>query len=52
MTLNALTIDLEEYFHVSNFEALIDRSCWESMTPRVEWASQRLLDAFAAWVRS
>jgi len=48
MTLNALTIDLEEYFHVSNFEALIDRSCWESMTPRVEWASQRLLDAFDA----
>ena len=46
MTLNALTVDLEEYFQVSNFEGLIERARWDSLPSRVCEATQRLLDAF------
>ena len=46
MTVNALTVDVEEYFHVSNFEALIDRSRWHSLPSRVCEATRRMLDAF------
>jgi len=45
MTLNALSVDLEEYFHVSNFTKLIERSRWESLPSRVHDATRRLLDA-------
>jgi len=48
VTLNALTVDLEEYFQVSNFETLIDRSRWSSLPSRVHDAALRLLDAFEA----
>jgi polysaccharide deacetylase family protein (PEP-CTERM system associated) len=46
--LNALTVDLEEYFQVSNFEKLIDRERWESLPSRVSDATHRLLDTFDA----
>lgn len=46
--LNALTVDLEEYFQVSNFEGVIDRSRWDAIPSRVEAATHRLLDAFDA----
>jgi polysaccharide deacetylase family protein (PEP-CTERM system associated) len=45
VTLNALSVDLEEYFQVSNFTRLIERSRWESLPSRVRDATQRLLDA-------
>lgn len=48
MTLNALSVDLEEYFQVSNFEALIDRDRWDSLPSRVVDSTLRLLDAFDA----
>jgi polysaccharide deacetylase family protein (PEP-CTERM system associated) len=45
MTLNALSVDLEEYFQVSNFEKLIDRSRWDALPSRVRDSTRRLLDA-------
>jgi polysaccharide deacetylase family protein (PEP-CTERM system associated) len=46
VTFNALSVDVEEYFHVSNFDAVIDRSRWDSLPSRVCEATRRLLDAF------
>ena len=34
-TLNALTIDVEDYFHVSGFENCVDRANWPTMPSRV-----------------
>ena len=48
MTLNGLTVDLEEYFQVSNFEKLIDRRDWGNLPSRVVDSTARLLDAFEA----
>jgi len=46
VTLNALSVDLEEYFHVSNLESVIDRADWDSLPSRVREPTQRLLDLF------
>ena len=46
VALNALTVDLEEYFQVSNFEKLIDRSSWDELSSRVGESTRRLLDLF------
>jgi len=43
---NALTVDLEEYFQVSNFERVIDRARWDALPSRVADATKRLLDLF------
>jgi polysaccharide deacetylase family protein (PEP-CTERM system associated) len=43
---NALTVDLEEYFQVSNFDQLIDRDRWNTLPSRVVEQTQRLLDLF------
>ena len=48
MTRCALTVDVEEYFQVSNFARVIDRARWDGMPSRVEGATRRLLDAFEA----
>jgi polysaccharide deacetylase family protein (PEP-CTERM system associated) len=48
VTLNALSVDLEEYFQVSNFAGLIERSRWESLPSRVRESTRRLLDAAEA----
>jgi polysaccharide deacetylase family protein (PEP-CTERM system associated) len=45
--LNALTIDVEDYFHVSAFSDVIDRSQWDSFEQRVETNTNRLLDILA-----
>jgi polysaccharide deacetylase family protein (PEP-CTERM system associated) len=42
--INALTIDVEDYFHVSAFANRIDRSTWEEYESRIEINTQRLLD--------
>ncbi len=41
---NALTIDVEDYFHVSVFDGLVPRSEWASMESRVVANTERLLD--------
>ena len=41
--LNALTIDVEDYYHVSNFEKEIPRCKWDSLESRVERNVDRIL---------
>ncbi len=41
--LNALTIDVEDYYQVSNFERQIDRRDWDSYPSRVVESTQRIL---------
>ncbi len=43
-TLNALTIDVEDYFQVSSFENHIRRIEWEGFAPRVAANTRRILD--------
>ena len=43
---NALTVDVEDYFHVSAFADNIDRHDWGSHPLRVEANTRRLLDLF------
>lgn len=44
---NALTIDVEDYFQVSAFDSIITRADWDSIKPRVEANTDRLLQLFA-----
>ncbi len=46
--LNAMTIDVEDYFHVSNFEGVVARDSWASRESRVEANTDRLLELFDA----
>ena len=46
--LNAMTVDVEDYFHVSAFESVITPSDWDSMSLRVEDNTNRLIDLFNA----
>jgi polysaccharide deacetylase family protein (PEP-CTERM system associated) len=48
VTHNALSVDLEEYFQVSNFDQCIERKSWDDQPSRVGDATARLLDAFEA----
>lgn len=43
---NAMTIDVEDYFHVTAFAAALDRAAWPSFESRVERNTLRLLDLF------
>lgn len=43
---NALTVDVEDYFHVAAFENNIQPSDWQSMEPRVDRNTRLLLDQF------
>jgi polysaccharide deacetylase family protein (PEP-CTERM system associated) len=43
---NAMTIDVEDYFHVSAFDGLVPRSRWDSMESRVKANTIRLLEIF------
>jgi polysaccharide deacetylase family protein (PEP-CTERM system associated) len=47
-TLNALTIDVEDYFHVSGFEGCVDRSQWDDFPSRVADNTHRIMDILAA----
>jgi polysaccharide deacetylase family protein (PEP-CTERM system associated) len=42
--LNALTIDVEDYFHVSAFEGCVDRSRWDYFKQRVALGTNKILD--------
>jgi polysaccharide deacetylase family protein (PEP-CTERM system associated) len=44
--LNAMTVDVEDYFHVSAFESVFSPSDWSTMTPRVGNNTHRLIDLF------
>lgn len=43
---NAMTVDVEDYFHVSAFASALDRSNWDAFESRVERNTHRLLDLF------
>jgi len=47
--LNALTIDVEDYYHVSGFESLIRIEHWDLYESRVEQNTHRLLDLLDAY---
>ena len=50
---NAMSIDVEDYFHVSVFDGLVPRADWDRMESRVVANTQRLLAIFAEFsVRS
>ena len=43
---NALTVDVEEWFQVSNFEVAVARETWDALPSRVVASTRRLLDLF------
>lgn len=43
---NAMTVDVEDYFQVSAFEKNIDRAEWDRLPCRVEDNTRRILDLF------
>ena len=45
---NAMTIDVEDYFHVEAFASTIDRKDWDHLPQRVERNTERILDILAA----
>ena len=45
--LNAMTVDVEDFFHVSAFESIIKPEQWQEYQPRVDMNTRRLLDLFA-----
>lgn len=44
---NALSVDVEDYFQVSAFAGIVGRSDWDAMPSRVEWSTERTLELFA-----
>jgi polysaccharide deacetylase family protein (PEP-CTERM system associated) len=44
---NAMTVDVEDYFHVSAFEPYIGRDKWNDLPCRVERNTDRILQIFA-----
>jgi polysaccharide deacetylase family protein (PEP-CTERM system associated) len=44
---NAMTVDVEDYFHVQAFAGVVEPSSWESYPSRVERNTLRLLEMFA-----
>jgi polysaccharide deacetylase family protein (PEP-CTERM system associated) len=51
--LNALTVDVEDYFQVSAFDAIIARSSWDSFESRIALGTAKILSALdAAGVRA
>lgn len=47
--LNAMTVDVEDFFHVSAFESIIKPEQWQDYQPRVDTNTRRLLDLFARY---
>lgn len=43
---NAMTVDVEDYYQVSAFEQVVPRNRWTSFAPRVEANTERVLDLF------
>lgn len=44
---NALTVDVEDYFHASAFDRVVSRASWAERESRVVANTRRLLDSFA-----
>lgn len=48
-SLNAMTVDVEDFFHVSAFESIIKPEQWSDYQPRVDANTRRLMDLFAKY---
>ena len=46
--INAMSVDVEDYFQVSAFEKHISRNDWDAMQCRVDGNTHRILDIFAS----
>jgi polysaccharide deacetylase family protein (PEP-CTERM system associated) len=46
--INAMTVDVEDYFQVSAFEPYLSRTQWDNHPSRVERNTERILELFAA----
>ena len=44
--INAMTVDVEDYFHVSVFDGILPRASWDTLESRVSANTARLLDIF------
>ena len=44
---NALTVDVEDYYQVSGFESCVDRADWDAYPSRIEIGTWRILDLLA-----
>lgn len=44
---NVMTVDVEDYFHVSGFEPVVSREAWPTFESRVVASTERLLALFA-----
>lgn len=44
---NAMTVDVEDYFQVSAFESTVDRDQWENFEQRVDRNTRNILELFA-----
>ena len=40
---NAFTIDVEDYFHVSAYNAVVDRDKWDTFPSRVERNTDKIM---------
>jgi polysaccharide deacetylase family protein (PEP-CTERM system associated) len=49
VVVNAMSIDVEDYFHVSAFDGVLPRSEWATMESRVSRNTRRLIDIFAEY---
>jgi polysaccharide deacetylase family protein (PEP-CTERM system associated) len=45
-TINAMTVDVEDYFHVAALSGAIDRARWDDMQLRVHASTEKLLEVF------
>ena len=43
---NAMTVDVEDYFQVSAFEGVVDRDDWDRLPCRVEHNTDNILELF------
>jgi len=43
---DAMTVDVEDYFHVEAFRRVVDKSTWETRELRVEASTRKVLDLF------
>jgi polysaccharide deacetylase family protein (PEP-CTERM system associated) len=47
--INAMTVDVEDYFQVSAFESHVEKAHWQTLPCRVEANTQRILELFDSY---
>ena len=49
VVVNAMTVDVEDYFQVSAFDCHVDKKQWQTLPCRVEANTERILALFRCW---